>query len=46
MKIYIELLDDTKNEIKTINGGKKGKYGKDFEKFNLAQIMIDHYEYL
>ena len=29
---YTELWDGIKNEIKTINGGKKGGYGKDFMK--------------
>ena len=29
MKTYTELWE-IKNEIKTINGGKKGEYGKDF----------------
>ena len=28
LKIYVELWDGIKNEIKTINGGKKGEYGK------------------
>ena len=33
---YTELWDGTKNEIETINGGKKGEYGNDFvkSKFN------------
>ena len=30
LKKYIELWDGIKNEIETINGGKKGKYGKAF----------------
>ena len=29
---YTELWDGIKNEIETRNGGKKGKYGKDFMK--------------
>ena len=29
---YKELWDGIKNEIKTINGGKEGEYGKDFMK--------------
>ena len=32
LKKYAELWDGIKNEIKTINGGKKGEYGKDFMK--------------
>ena len=28
---YIELWDGIKNEIETINGGKKGDYGKDMK---------------
>ena len=31
-KKYRELWDCIKNEIEAINGGKKGKYGKDFMK--------------
>ena len=31
-KKYIELWDGIKNEIKIINGGKTGQYGKDFTK--------------
>ena len=36
-KKYTELQNRVKNETKTINGGKEGKYGKDFIniKFNL-----------
>ena len=30
LKKYAELWDEIKNEIKTINGGQEGKYGKDF----------------
>ena len=29
---YTEHWDEIKNEIKTINGGKEGKFGKDFMK--------------
>ena len=29
---YTELWDGIKNEIETINGGKKGEYDKDFVK--------------
>ena len=29
---YIELWDEIKNEIETINKGKEGEYGKDFMK--------------
>ena len=29
---YTDLWDGIKNEIKAINGGKKGEYGKDFMK--------------
>ena len=32
LKKYAELWDRIKNEIETINGGKKGEYGKDFMK--------------
>ena len=32
LKKYTELCDEIKNEIETINGGEKGKYGKDFMK--------------
>ena len=32
LKKYRELWDGIKNEIETINGGKKGEYGKDFMK--------------
>ena len=31
-KKYTELWDGIKSEIETINGGKKGEYGKDFMK--------------
>ena len=34
LKKYAELWDRIKNEIETINGGKKGEYGKDFMKIN------------
>ena len=32
LKRYTELWDGIKNKIETINGGKKGEYGKDFMK--------------
>ena len=32
LKKYRELWDGIKNEIETLNGGKKGEYGKDFLK--------------
>ena len=32
LKKYTELWDGIKTEIETINGGKKGEYGKDFMK--------------
>ena len=32
LKKYTELWDGIKNEIETINGGKKGEYGKGFMK--------------
>ena len=32
LKMYTELWDRIKSEIKTINGGKKGEYDKDFVK--------------
>ena len=32
LKKYTELWDGIKNETKTINGGKKGEYDKDFVK--------------
>ena len=32
LKKYRELWDGIKNEIETITGGKKGKYGKEFMK--------------
>ena len=32
LKKYTELWDGIKNEIETINGGKKREYGKDFMK--------------
>ena len=32
LKKYTELWDEIKNEIETINFGKKGEYGKDFMK--------------
>ena len=35
LKKYTELWDGIKNEIETINGGKKGEYGKVFMKIKL-----------
>ena len=35
LKKYAELQGGIKNEIKTINGGKKGEYGKDFMKIKI-----------
>ena len=32
LKKYTELWDGITNKIKTINGGRKGEYGKDFMK--------------
>ena len=32
LKKYTEFWNGIKNEIETINGGKKGEYGKDFMK--------------
>ena len=32
LKYYTEFWDGIKNEIETINGGKKDEYGKDFKK--------------
>ena len=40
-KKYTELWNGIKNEIETINGGKKGQYGKDFMK-----IQFDADDYL
>ena len=34
---HSELWDGIKNEIETINGGKKGEYGKDFMKIKLSK---------
>ena len=34
LKKYAELWDRIKNELETINGGKKGQYGKDVMKIN------------
>ena len=36
LKKYAELQDRIKNEIETINGGKSGKYGKDFIKIKFS----------
>ena len=35
LKKYAELCDGIKNEIETINGGKKFEYAKDFMKVKL-----------
>ena len=45
LKKYRELWDGAKNEIKTINGGKKGEYGKDFMKitFNTDDEPLDNH---
>ena len=32
LKKYVELWNGIKNKIKSINGSKKGEYGKDFMK--------------
>ena len=40
LKKYTELCDGIKNEIETINDGKKGDYGKDFWKLNSIQMTI------
>ena len=46
LKRYTERWDIIKNEIETINGGKKGEYGKDFmkNKFNTYDnlVLINH----
>ena len=39
LKKYTELCDGIKNETETINGGKKGEYGKDFMKL---KFNTDH----
>ena len=36
LKKYTELWNGIKNEIETINGGKKGENGKDFRKIKLT----------
>ena len=41
LKKYTKLGDGIKNEIKTINGGEEGKYGKNFMK-----IKYDTDDYL
>ena len=40
--MYTELWDEIKNKIETINGGKKGEYGKDFMKieFNTDDNLL------
>ena len=42
LKRYTELWDGIKNKIETINGGKKGEYGKDFMKieFNTDDNLL------
>ena len=37
--MYTELWDEIKNKIETINGGKKGEYGKDLMKI---KFNTDH----
>ena len=44
LKKNTELCDGIKNETETINGGKKGEYGKDFmktvvKKVNMVKIL-------
>ena len=43
--MYTELWDEIKNKIETINGGKKGEYGKDFTKitFNTDDKPLDNH---
>ena len=38
LKRYSKLWDDIKIEIETINGGKKGEYGKDLMKIKFMKI--------
>ena len=40
LKKYTELWDGTKNEIETINGSKRGEYGKVFTDDNLPLIKL------
>ena len=46
LKKYTERWDIIKNEIETINGSKRGEYGKDFmkNKFNTYDnlVLINH----
>ena len=42
LKKYREHWNGIKNEIETINGSKKGEYGKDFMKINLIRMIICH----
>ena len=42
LKKYTELWDGIKNEIKTINGGKKVNMVKVLWKLNLIQMIICH----
>ena len=37
---YEEVWEGVKEEIETINGGKKTEYGKDFKKLDLSLMMI------
>ena len=39
LKKYAELCDGIKNEIETINVGKKGEYGEDFMKIKTTGIL-------
>ena len=39
LKKYAKLCDGIKNEIETINGGKKGEYGEDFMKIKTTSIL-------
>ena len=40
MKKYKEIWNGIREQIKAMNNGKSGKYGKDYMKINLIQIMI------
>ena len=44
LKRYTELRDRIEDEIKTINGGKEGKYGENLIIWNLIQTMTCHYK--
>ena len=39
-KKYTELWDGIKNEIETINGGKRGEYGIDFTKIKFNTYVL------